>query len=80
MVRALALGELLSTLEATQEKLSKKDVDPKDKYTPGLRVQMLLEDDEGKAYYGGHVITVNENGLDIYFDDDDFQMDVAFDD
>lgn len=63
-----------------KRELARQSGSMKDKFSAGLRVQMLLEEDGQKEFYGGHVITVQENGLDIFFDDGDFQQNVAFDD
>ena len=52
----------------------------KEKYAEGTRVKMFLQDDEGEEWYYGNVVAVSDKGLDIFFDDDDFQMDVQFDD
>lgn len=53
----------------------------RDKYAEGARVKMLLADENGEdAWYLGNVVAVADTGLDIAFDDGDFQMDVDFND
>ena len=72
--------ELLVNLE--QEKMALDSVDKnKSKYEEGMRVKMLLKDDTDEdTFFFGNVIWMHDHGMDIYFDDGDFQEGVKYDD
>ena len=66
-------------LDDKRNMMETKDAN-RDKYSEGTRVKMLLADADGEEEYLGNVVAVLDTGLDIAFDDGDFQQDVDFDD
>eukprot|EP01047_Picozoa_sp_COSAG01_P043117 COSAG01_NODE_3810_length_5675_cov_115.679079_2_plen_812_part_01 len=72
--------EAVAKLEERTMELSSTNA-AKSRFTEGQRIKMLLQDDDdSKAWYYGNVITMGESGMDLAFDDGDFQEGVAYDD
>eukprot|EP01043_Picozoa_sp_COSAG02_P017756 COSAG02_NODE_812_length_16908_cov_238.494319_12_plen_1820_part_00 len=77
---AEAHRQTVKDLDDKRNQLETKDAN-REKYAEGARVKMLLADVNGEdEWYLGNVVAVADTGLDIAFDDGDFQQDVDFND